>query len=156
MSAVLIVLVLNKPLTDRYWLNIADRSIPFVAVIEHTNFIDSSNYSDKHIVYLSNYLDKDNYMYSMNHEELLEHYIPHLVKINPDFNSDWIETSYHHKIDYAQPIVGINYSKNIPDHKTPIQGLYLANTSQVYPEDRGTNYSVRMGRNLANTIMQSF
>ena len=156
MSAVLIVLVLNKPLTDRYWLNIADRSIPFVAVIEHTNFIDSSNYSDKHIVYLSNYLDKDNYMYSMSHEELLEHYIPHLVKINPDFNSDWIETSYHHKIDYAQPIVGINYSKNIPDHKTPIQGLYLANTSQVYPEDRGTNYSVRMGRNLANTIMQSF
>ena len=156
MSAVLIVLILDKPLSDRYWLNIADRSIPFVAVIEHTNFIDSSNYSGKHIVYLSNYLDKDNYMYSMSHEELLAHYIPHLKKINPNFNSEWIETSYYHKIDYAQPIIEKNYSNNILSHETPIKGLYLANTSQVYPEDRGTNYSVRMGRNVANMMMQRF
>lgn len=156
MSAVLIILILDKPLSDRYWLNIADRSIPFVAVIEHTNFIKSEHYSGKHIVYLSNYLDKNNDMYSMSHEELLAHYMPHLVKINSNFHSDWIETSYYHKIDYAQPIIGKNYSDIIPSHKTPVDGLYLANTSQVYPEDRGTNYSVKMGRKLANMIMQDF
>tara|TARA_Y100000590_G_scaffold459442_1_gene616501 strand:+ start:27814 stop:29133 length:1320 start_codon:yes stop_codon:yes gene_type:complete len=155
MSAVLLILCLDRPLTDKYWLNIADRSIPFVAVIEHTNFINSDLYSGKHIVYLSNYLDSDNYMYNMSHNELLEHYIPHLKKINSDFNSDWIQNSYHHRIDCAQPIIGVNYSKIIPSHKTPVKNLFLANTSQVYPEDRGTNYSVRMGRNLAKMIMET-
>tara|TARA_B100001123_G_C14352420_1_gene647561 strand:- start:219 stop:497 length:279 start_codon:yes stop_codon:yes gene_type:complete len=91
----------------------------------------------------------------MSHNELLEHYIPHLKKINSDFNSDWIQNSYHHRIDCAQPIIGVNYSKIIPSHKTPVKNLFLANTSQVYPEDRGTNYSVRMGRNLAKMIMET-
>ncbi|MDA1348179.1 MAG: amine oxidase, partial [Chloroflexi bacterium] len=61
--------------------------------------------------------------------------------------------SYHHRVDAAQPIVGVNYSSHIPDHRTPVTGLYLANTTQVYPEDRGTNYSVRMGRRVAQMLM---
>ena len=56
---------------------------------------------------------------------------------------------HHHKVDAAQPIVTQGYSERIPDHRTPIPGLYLANTTQIYPEDRGTNYSVRMGRQVA-------
>ncbi|NQU96930.1 MAG: amine oxidase, partial [Chloroflexi bacterium] len=42
----------------------------------------------------------------------------------------------------------------IPAHKTPLDRLYLANTTQVYPEDRGTNYSVRMGRDVAKMMMR--
>ena len=54
----------------------------------------------------------------------------------------------------AQPIVGVNYSQSIPSHRTPVKGLYLANTTQVYPEDRGTNYSVRMGKIVAQMLRQ--
>ena len=154
MSAVLIVLVLDRPLSNIYWLNVADRSIPFVAVIEHTNFIGPEHYGGKHIVYLSNYLATDHALYKMGHEELLEEYLPHLRKINPDFDLSWIETSYHHRVDGAQPIIGTNYSSRIPDHRTPHKGVYLANTTQVYPEDRGTNYSVRMGRRVARMVME--
>jgi protoporphyrinogen oxidase len=154
MSAVLIVLVLDRPLSNIYWLNVADRSIPFVAVIEHTNFIGPEHYGGKHIVYLSNYLAPDHALYKMDREELLEEYLPHLRKINPDFDLSWIETSYHHRVDGAQPIIGTNYSSRIPDHRTPHRGVYLANTTQIYPEDRGTNYSVRMGRQVARMAME--
>ena len=61
---------------------------------------------------------------------------------------------HHHKVDAAQPIVTRRYSERIPDHRTPIPGLYLANTTQIYPEDRGTNYSVRMGRAVAGLILE--
>ena len=47
-----------------------------------------------------------------------------------------------------------NYSERLPDHRTPIKNLYLANTTQIYPEDRGTNYSVRMGKRVANLILE--
>ena len=51
----------------------------------------------------------------------------------------------------AQPIVTLNYSEKLPDHRTPLPNLYLANTSQIYPEDRGTNYSVRLGNRIADS-----
>ena len=54
----------------------------------------------------------------------------------------------------AQPIIGKNYSERIPEHRTPIKNLYLANTTQIYPEDRGTNYSVRMGNLVADLILE--
>jgi len=154
LSAVLIILVLDRPLSNMYWLNIADRELPFVGVIEHTNMIDKSLYGDNHIVYVTNYLSRQSDLYQMPQEELLTTYIPHLKKINPDFDRSWIIEDHYHKVDGAQPIIGLNYSQQIPNHRTPIKNLYLANTTQIYPEDRGTNYSVRMGRQVARMVME--
>ena len=154
MAAVLVILVLDRPLSHVYWLNVADRSVPFVGVIEQTNLIPPEHYGGKHIVYLSNYLSSSHRLYKLDHQELLKEYLPHLRKINPDFDESWIETSYHHRVDAAQPIIGTNYSSRLPDHRTPFEGVYLANTTQVYPEDRGTNYSVRMGRRVARMTME--
>ena len=154
LSAVLVILVLDRPLSPVYWMNIADRSLPFVGVIEHTNLIDKSLYGGRHIVYLTNYPSRDGELYQKSAEELLEDFVPHLRKINPDFDPSWILEYFHHKVDGAQPIIGVNYSQRIPDHRTPFKNLYLANTTQIYPEDRGTNYSVRMGRRVARMVME--
>lgn len=154
MAAVLLVLVLDRPITDMYWVNVADREIPFIAVIEHTNMVGPEHYGGNHIVYLSNYLTTEDPLYKLTKEELLHTYLPDLRKLNPDFQECWIREVHHHRIGAAQPIVGTGYGEKIPAHRTPIERLYLGNTSQIYPEDRGTNYSVRMGRILANKIIQ--
>ena len=154
LSAVLIVLVLDRPLSSYYWMNIADRSLPFVGIIEHTNMIDRQLYGGHHIAYVTNYLSRDNPLYQMNEDELLAEYVPHLTRINPEFDPSWILEYHYHKVDGAQPIIGVNYGEQIPEHRTPIENLYLANTTQIYPEDRGTNYSVRMGRQVARMVME--
>jgi protoporphyrinogen oxidase len=154
LSAVLVILVLKQPLSPVYWMNVADRTLPFVGVIEHTNMIDRSLYGGNHIVYLTNYLSRESELYQKSGKELLEEFIPHLRKINPEFDSSWILEYHHHKVDGAQPIIGVNYSQRIPDHRTPIKKLYLANTTQIYPEDRGTNYSVQMGRQVARMVLE--
>jgi len=156
MSAVLLILVLDRPLSNIYWLNVADRDTPFVGVIEHTNLVGTENYGGKHIVYLSNYLTQDSEMYQMSEQELLEHYLPHISKINPNFEKSWMLRKYHFKIDGAQPIIGKNYSSTIPSHLTGVDNLYLANTTQIYPEDRGTNYSVKMGHEVADIVIKNF
>ena len=153
LSAVLMILTLDRPLSGKYWLNVADRTLPFVGVIEHTNMIDPALYGGRHIVYLTNYTPRESDLYRKSDSELLEAFIPHLQKINPDFDRSWIQEYYHHKVDGAQPIIGVNYSREIPDHRTPFKHLYLANTTQIYPEDRGTNYSVRMGRQVAQLLL---
>jgi hypothetical protein len=85
-------------------------------------------------------------------DELLTEYLPHLRKINPEFDLGWIEERYLFREEAGQPIITTNYSSRIPDHSTPISHLYLANTTQIYPEDRGMNYSVRLGRKVARLV----
>jgi hypothetical protein len=81
-------------------------------------------------------------------------YLPGLVKINPDFNLDWVRASWMFTEEYAQPVPTLNHSQNIPSLETPIPGLWLANMSQVYPWDRGSNYAVEMGRRVAQEVVK--
>lgn len=152
MGAVLLILKMKHPLTRIYWMNIADRSIPFVATIEQTNFLSPEVYNGKHILYVSNYVDASSPYLSMNREELFQVYLPHLQKLNPNFSPDWIEEMWHFREAAAQPVFPLNYSQKIPGYRTPIRHLYLGNTTQIYPEDRGTNYSVRLGQIIARLI----
>jgi hypothetical protein len=46
-------------------------------------------------------------------------------------------------------VVTLGYRDRLPPLQTGAPGLLLANTTQVYPEDRGTNYAVRLGRAAA-------
>lgn len=126
--------------------------MPFVAVIEHTNLLPAERYQGKHIVYVSNYLSRENQLYRADAGSLLTEYLPHLRRINSDFDPTWVEQSYVFREDAAQPIVTTDYSEHIPEQATPIAGLYLANTTQIYPEDRGMNYSVRLAKSVSRLV----
>jgi protoporphyrinogen oxidase len=153
-GAVNLVLSLNQSfLTDgTYWLNINDRSMPFLAIVEHTNFVNKSHYGGDTLVYIGNYLPPDHRFFSLNSNELLKIFMPHLKRINPDFSFSWVKKSWIWQAPFAQPIVTTNYSKNIPPLQTPLPGVYLANIQQVYPWDRGTNYAVELGSKIADNI----
>jgi protoporphyrinogen oxidase len=145
-SALCLVLKMKRSLSRIYWLNISDSAFPFVGAIEHTNLIPTEEYNGKHILYLSNYVSNSDPLYSVSAEELLAHYLPSLKRINAEFDRDWVEEMWLYREDAAQPIITRGYSRRIPSQQTPVKGLYLANTTQIYPQDRGMNYSVRLGR----------
>ncbi len=148
-GALCMLLVMSRPLSDTYWMNIGEEDFPFVALIEHTNFVPKEWYGGKHILYVSNYLSTRDDYWRKSDEELLEAYEPYLRRINSEFSRDWIESCFVFREPAAQPIVTPNYSPLVPELQTPVEHLILANTTQIYPEDRGTNYSVRLGRQAA-------
>ncbi len=152
-AAVVAILQLDRPLSDIYWLNVADPDLAFTAVIEQTNFIDPKTYGGKRFVYLSKYLEVDHPYFALSDAELLERYIPDLKKINPLFERSWIEESWVFRARAAQPLVTLDYSDKLPPHRTPLPNLYLANMSQIYPEDRGTNYAVRLGNDISALVL---
>lgn len=147
------VLLLNKSFSPFYWLNIGDESIPFGGLIEHTNLLDRSLYNNKHILYISNYMYKADKYYGMSSEELLQEYIPHLKRINPDFDESWVEEVHTFRDQYAQPVIKCGYSSLKPSFSTPVEGLYTAHMCSIYPEDRGMNYAVRDGKRVAELVM---
>ena len=155
-SALCYIMALKRPLTDIYWLNISDDEIPFIAAVEHTNFIERERYGGYHVVYLANYLHPEHPFLGMEIDELEREYLPHLTKINPEFSPDWIAERWLFKGPYAQPIVTTGYRDKIPEHRTPVPGLYLATMSQIYPEDRGQNYSIKMGEQVAALAVEDW
>jgi protoporphyrinogen oxidase len=137
-----------------YWLNINKPKLPFLAVVEHTNFISPSHYGGESLIYIGNYLPLDHRYFSLSDKELLSEFIPALKSLNTHFSLDWVVKSWIGKAPFAQPIVTLNYSHRIPSHITPIPGLFLANIQQVYPWDRGTNYAVEMGLKVARLCLK--
>jgi protoporphyrinogen oxidase len=151
-AAIVALLQLTHPLSDVYWLNVADDDLPFTGIIEHTNFVPPEQYGGKRLVYLSKYLEPDHPSFSLSDDALIETYIPFLQRVNPAFDRSWIEQAWVFRERAAQPIIPLRYGDIIPDHRTGMPGLYLANTTQIYPEDRGTNYSVRLGNRIADLV----
>ncbi|GAC1623366.1 MAG: NAD(P)/FAD-dependent oxidoreductase [Chloroflexota bacterium] len=149
------VLALDRPLTDVYWLNICDTGFPFVGLFEHTNYMPAQDYDGRHIVYLGNYVPMSHPLFSESPEQTLARYLPALRRINPDFRDDWVTDHWMFKAPYAQPIVTMGYPDRLPPHRTPVPNLYIANMSQVYPQDRGQNYSIRMANRLVSSLSPS-
>lgn len=147
--ATVLVLALDRPLSEIYWLTMTDDDCPFVVAVEQTNFTPSERYGGQHIVYFSNYADPGDPIVEADVDTVLDRYEPYIRRINPDFERSWVQGQWLFKDRAGQPIVDAAYHESIPPHRTPIEGLWLANTTQIYPEDRGQNYSIRMGRRVA-------
>jgi len=163
MGAVVLVLALNNQLMNTtYWLNLpatsADKSqgdFPFLALVEHTNYMDRRHYGGDHVIYCGDYVTPDHDYLTMDESRLAGIFTGALTRVNPAFKPEWIRKRWLFRTKYAQPVPVVNHSKNIPPIQTPIPGLYFASMSQVYPWDRGTNYAVEIGRQAAKLILDS-
>ena len=158
LGAVVLTLALKNQLSKQgyYWHNIPkDQGFPFLAVVEHTNYLSPEYFGGDHIVYCGDYRDPDHEYFSLSEEELLDLFLPALKRINPDFEPGWVKKTWLYRTKYAQPVPELNHSRKIPPLETPLPGLYFASMSQVYPWDRGTNFAVEIGRRAAGLMMRS-
>jgi protoporphyrinogen oxidase len=139
-----LVLALDRPLTNAYWINLNDLGFPFLAAVEHTNFRSPDEYGGRHLVYLGSYRPMDDPVLRADPEELLTNWLPDLQRLNPDLDRSWVTQVWGFAAPFAQPIVTVDYAARIPPFATPVPGLWIANMFQVYPHDRGQNYSIEL------------
>jgi protoporphyrinogen oxidase len=156
MGAVVLTLALTHQLSEEgfYWYSLPKSAgYPFLALVEHTNYVSPEHFGGDHIVYIGDYLEPEHEYFRLSQDELLERFLPALTKFNPRFERAWVKKAWLYRTAYAQPVPLVNHSKNIPAIQTPIPGLYFASMSQVYPWDRGTNFAVEIGRRAARLMM---
>jgi protoporphyrinogen oxidase len=150
-----LILETKEPiLKTAYWLNITDRSFPFLAVVAHTNFMDPEYYAGHHITYFGNYLPPGHKYLLMTKDQLLKELWPYINRLNPSMNYELITKNYIFTGPFAQPVHLRHYSTRAPRLETPSPGIYLANLDSIYPWDRGTNYAVELGMNAARVIAE--
>jgi protoporphyrinogen oxidase len=138
-----------------YWLNINDRDLPFLALVEHTNFLPPADYGGLHLVYLGNYLPMDHPLFAQSDADVLASYVAAVRRIRSDFDPAWIKQHWVFRAPFAQPIVTTDYLSTLPPHRTPLPNVFLANMAHVYPQDRGQNYSLKLGEHMARLMLNS-
>ena len=151
-EALCLLVELDRRFHPYYWTNVADEDMRFIGVIEQTNLVGPEHYGGRRFMYVANYLPRGHELLALGMDELWDVYEPGLRRINPDFSRDWVRRSWLFREPAAQPVVLPNYRDRMPPYETGVPGLLMANTTQVYPEDRGTNYAVRG----ANEVVEAF
>lgn len=153
-GAICVVLELSRPLTPIYWTNICDEKLPFGAMIEHTNLVPAEDYANRHIVYLGRYFSEDDPLSRVDLDTVRDQWIGSLEAGLPSFSSKDLISAHAFRTPYAAPRVTLEYPKRIPPIQSHIDGLYLATTAQIYPQDRGMSDGIHLANRAVEAILR--
>jgi protoporphyrinogen oxidase len=144
-AVVCVIAKLKKAVTENFWLNTNDPDMDIPGFVEYTNLRPMG----RHIVYVPFYVPGEHPKFNDSDSVFLDKVRRYLRKINPTLtDADFIEmraSRYRH----AQPICEPGHLDRLPPVALPVQGLWVADTSYYYPEDRGISESVDFGREMA-------
>jgi len=147
------ILVLDRPLTGYWTLNLTDDSIPFTGVIETTSYIDPQYAGGHHLVYLPKYTAPDSPLQKMTDEEIKMIWLNQLELMFPQFDRKWIRYFLVQRARYVEPLHPLNGTDLIPSTYTPIDNLYLATNAQIYPTLTNGESVSRKAREVAELVM---
>lgn len=138
-----------------FWTNISDPRIEMAGVIEYTNLNPLRHLGGDSILYLPQYIPSSVEKFSKPDQEIIQEYLGYLKLINPEFSDDHVKDVFVFREKYAQPICEVGFTKDIPDIRTPLRGLYLTDSSQLHPDDRTISNSLGLGKSAASLILSN-
>lgn len=143
-------LVLDRPLSDYWTLSLTDPSSPFSTIVE----MQHPDNPDYHIVYLPKYTAPENDWMGVPDEAIQDAWLMRLRQIYPSLKPEHIKHFIISRSRYVDPVHFLNATERIPAVATPYTGLYLANTSQVYPDLPTSEAVIAHARRVAQQIIR--
>lgn len=144
-AVVCVIAKLRKRVTENFWLNTNDDAMDIPGLVEYTNLRPLEH----HVVYVPFYMPGEHPKYADADEVFTGKVRSYLKMINPSLADDDFIDIRANRYRYAQPICPPGYLESIPPRKLPVDGLWVADTSHYYPEDRGISESIDFGRMMA-------
>jgi protoporphyrinogen oxidase len=149
-AVVCVIAKLKKPLTNNFWLNVNDPDMDIPGIVEYTNLRPL----DHTIVYVPFYMPFEHPKFQEPDQVFLDKVKRYIQTINPDLKDDDFLAIRASRYRYAQPICEPGHLTGLPPVQLPVNGLWAADTSYYYPEDRGISESIEFGRNMAKQALK--
>lgn len=146
-GVVCVLLKLKRRFTQNFWMNINDPRIEIPGLIEYTNLnpLDGST-----IVYAPFYMPHTHPKYRRNFQAFIDETLSYMKLICPEFDpASQVLASTASRYEFAQTVCSPGFFNALPPMKSTACGLYMADTSHYYPEDRSISESLRIGAKLA-------
>lgn len=155
MGMVCAALVLRRKLTPYYCTNLTE-DLPFTGIIEMSNLISPEETAGRHLVYLPKYTTPGDPLFGASDEEVWQKYHAGLLRVVPDLKDSEIEQRFIFRERLVQPIPVMNYSNLVPDMRTNVEHLFLANTTQIVNSTLNNNEMVKIARKAAELAAQTW
>lgn len=152
LSIACVLLILTRKLSPYYVTNLLDQDLPFTGIIEATNIVPPKSLGGRHLVYLPKYMPADDPINSLNNASIIELFVAKLKKVFPDLKNEEILHAQIFREKYVQPLQELNYLARSTKMKTPLAGVYLANTSMIYNSTLNNNATVSLAGQAARMI----
>jgi protoporphyrinogen oxidase len=146
LGIVCMVLVLKRKLSPYYVTNLANEDFPFTGIIEMTNLISEEETAGRHLVYLPKYTAPGDPLFDASEEEIWTLFRQHLLRVIPDLKESEIERRFLFRERFVQPVPTLHYSDIVPEMNTGVDGLILANTTQIINSTLNNNAMVQIAR----------
>jgi protoporphyrinogen oxidase len=156
-AVVCVIAKLKRAISQNFWVNVNDVNMDIPGLVEYSNLRPmTQNGETVSIVYVPFYMPFEHPKFAERNENFIDKVKRYLCTINPDLqDSDFLELRAS-RYRYAQPICGPGFLDKLPPIALPTKGLWVADTSYYYPEDRGISESIGLGRNIASMLKESF
>ncbi|WP_424813614.1 NAD(P)/FAD-dependent oxidoreductase [Roseococcus sp. YIM B11640] len=147
-GVVCVILKLKRSVTRNFWVNIVDPKIEVPGIIEFSNLRPTGDA----IVYVPYYMPVTHPKWAWSDDELIAEAFAAVRSVNPEITEADLIDSRAGRLRHAQPVCEPNFLDRLPPFRSPIEGLFIADTSHYYPEDRGVAESIRFGRMMAEQV----
>lgn len=147
---------LDRRLTDSFWVNFSDQRVPHAGIIEWTNLCREERFGNSSLIYIPEYGEFAAGDPAADPEAQLRRYLPVFSAINPGFRHTWVTDLAVAGSPHAQPICGRHFTRSLPPVRTPIPGLWAADSTHILPDDRTISASLSLGRLIARDVAEQF
>ena len=147
-AVVCVIVKLRRQLSRNFWVNTNDPAMDIPGLVEYSNLRPL----DEHVVYVPFYMPGEHPHFADPDRVFEEKVRRYLAMIEPALGDQGIQAVHVSRYRYAQPICEPGHLERLPPVALPMQGLWAADTSYYYPEDRGISESIGFGRELARQV----
>lgn len=154
LGIVCVVLVLKRRLSPFYVTNLAHEDVPFTGIIEMTNLISGEETEGRHLVYLPKYTSPGDPLFEAGDQEIWNEFRKHVLRVIPDFQESDVEKRFTFRERFVQPVPTLHYSDIVPEMQTGVEGLILANTTQIINSTLNNNAMVKIARQAVETALK--
>ena len=144
-----VVLQTRRRVTANFWTNVNDARFAIPGVIEMSNLRPLQG----HIAYVPFYIPADHPDYQRPNKAFIADAWACLKAINPQLSDADLLASHCSRYRFAQPVCGVHFQQSLPPLQ-PFPGVFTADTTAYYPEDRGISESIDFGRKLARRAVE--
>lgn len=153
LGVICVLLILERSLSPYYVTNLLDNSLPFTGIIEATNVVRVSGGEGCHLVYLPKYVTADDELWAAEDAHVLEAFLDGLKRVFPVLlDKDILHTAVFRE-RHVQPLQEVDFLNRSVGIQTPVEGLYVANTSMIYNSTLNNNAVVDLATSVAKELI---
>jgi len=152
-GVVCLVLWLDQSISGSFWCNIHDHRLAMNGIIDISRLNPATGRGGA-LVYIPHYRPVDSARFSLSDQELFDEFCEALPLLKPGMDKNSVRAFRVFRSQYAQAICSVGFLQKKPAHALGLKGLYLIDSTQMYPEDRTISGTIGLAKTISAMVLK--